>query len=258
MSDKSSNDLATELELKIVDYNKARSVDFKTDDAHLVADKNNIIRAFEALYLSSLNDDYYFFDCPLEVYKKTFSQRFNDFKKRCVDADKEDLIQSDLKKLYEPVKNREINLIEYHDFSHEIERFQITLKKKKTYLIKELSKMGIRMSSGPEENASPYDDVPLDDEVRFGDIRDKDVMLTSNQVILLLEEFSFFTNERLMNVPATQKAKLLRKITGLDEQNLRKNISRLENSPSSNGEKYEKDVLFVKSLLEDLKPTNKS
>jgi hypothetical protein len=250
MNDVSSQDLVKDLVKKIDAFNKnqIKYIEVGQDDTQQIFNEKNVKIALKKLYRKSIKDNFYFFDCPLDVYKDTFDTRFTEFKKINIDADKVDFMKSEFKKLYQANSNRIMETVNYHAFSTGIESFNISIKKKRDYLKKELKKKRVYILNEPLENVSPYEDVPLDDEVRFGE-RDITGVLTSNQVVILLDNAGFFVNANIEDKTQGEKAELISMITGYNVKNVITNIGRLELKPSEISKNYQKDLDFIDSIL---------
>lgn len=250
MSDISSQDLVKDLVAKINAFNKNQInyVVVEQDDTQQIGHKKKIIIGLEKLYRNSLRDNFYFFDCPLDVYIETFDARFTEFKKINIDADKVDFMKSEFKKLYQANSNRIMKTVNYHAFSTGIESFNITINKKRDYLKKELKKKRVYVLNEPLENVSPYEDVPLDDEVRFGE-KDVTGVLTSNQVVILLNNTGFFVDADIEGKTQKEQAELISMITGYNVKNIKTNIVRLDLIPSEISKNYQKDLDYIDSLL---------
>lgn len=244
-----SKDLASEIEKLISEYKD------KSSGASAKLQKEKIIQLIKGLYYNSIEDNYIFFDSPLSLYKENFKNILVEFQKVNLDADDVDFMKSEVKKLFYPEDNRIINLVNYHEFTKGLESFEITRKKKKEYLLDELIKKGVSLENSPIENASPYEEIPLDTEVRFNDFRDRNAMLNNNRVILLLEEFGFFSHDNLVDVSQIKIASLLRKITGYNEKNTLNYLKKLNKKPGELGDNYQRDKTAIKTILYELKTT---
>jgi hypothetical protein len=250
MSDISSQDLVNGLVEKINTFNKNQinNVGVEQDDAQQISDKKKIKIGFEKLYKNSLKDNFYFFDCPLDVYKTTFEGRFTEFKKINIDADKVDFMKSEFKKLYHAKSYRVMKALNYNAFSDDIECFNISISKKRDYLKKELKKKGVFVINEPIENVFPFEDVPLDDEVRFGE-KDVTGVLTSNQVVILLDNIGFFADKNIERKTQGEQAELISMITGFNVKNIKTYIKKLEDKSSEISDNYQRDLDFIESLL---------
>ncbi|UFH46905.1 hypothetical protein LNP27_02405 [Flavobacterium galactosidilyticum] len=252
-----SSSIAEELKGKI-SANKSLSIRIERSkelNSQLLLDKKEIASLLESLFRNSIKDDYYFFDCPLAVYKNSFKVRFEKFVELNLDAERADFIQSEIRKLYDPEENRVIITECYHIYSEGLASFKISLDKKLSYLKEELNKEGFYMSNGPIENISPYEDIPLDDEIRFDvveDVRDGKLQITANQIVILLDKVGFFNDKKIRLKSQAKQSEVISKITGLNVKNIATYISRLEQKPSSIGANYQKDLDYIDSMLDDI------
>lgn len=252
-----SSSIAKELKEKILAYTSLISGHNKSKESnsqHLL-DRKEIIALLERLFRNSIEDNFYFFDCPLDVYKNTFDGRFEKFKEINLDADRADFIQAEIRKLYNPEEDRVAMTECYHSFSEGLASFKTSLDKKKAFLKEELSNEGYYMSNGPIENASLYEDTPLDDEIRFDvlkDVRDVKLQMTANQIVILLEAVGFFSNKKIYLKSQAKQSELISKVTGLNVKNIATYISKLGEKKSGLGANYQKDLDYIDSLLEDV------
>lgn len=76
--------------------------------------------------------------------------------------------------------------------------------------------------------------------------------LSSNQLVLLLDNFGFFSHLSFDNASVAQKAKIVEILSGIHYKNIEKRISKLENSPSKNGENYKKDYKIIQSKIDSI------
>ncbi|WP_298285955.1 hypothetical protein [uncultured Lutibacter sp.] len=250
MSDISSQDLVKVLADRIVKYNVAlvKNVGVDGDDSLEVSGKKELSDLLETLYRNSVRDNFYFFDCPLDVYKETFDGRFTDFKKINIDADVVDFMKSEFKILHQVKSRRVLQEVNYHAFSVDLECFNISIFKKRNFLKKELKKKGVFVINEPVVDVSPFDDVPLDDEVRFAE-KDVTGVLTSNQVVILLDKIGFFADTRIEEKTQGEQAELISMITGYNVKNIKTYIKKLDDKSFEISDNYKKDLKFINSLL---------
>lgn len=252
-----SSSIAEELKGKISAIKSLSSSNNRTKELNskLLLDHKEIASLLERLQHNSIKDNYYFFDCPWSVYKNNFQSRYEKFIERDLDAERADFIKSEIRNLYNPKENRVIGSESYHVFSEELPAFKTSIDKKLLYLKEELGKEGFYMSNGPIENVSPYEETPLDDEIRFDvveEVRDGKLQITANQIVILLDKVGFLTDKKISLKSQAKQAEVISKITGLNKKNITTYISKLENEPRDNGANYEKDLKFIDSLLDDI------
>lgn len=75
--------------------------------------------------------------------------------------------------------------------------------------------------------------------------------LSTNQVILLLQKLGFM--QIIENSSTTEQAKLISRITGYHDKNLKKSIERLDKKKSDLPKQQEEDQAIVNKTIMDLK-----
>lgn len=222
------------------------------------------------LYNQSIEDNFYFLDCPLIVYKNTYRERLQNFLKYHVDADEVDFLKKEIETIINPTEyDREIFPYSYSNFFYSNDlNFKISKDKKIEFIKNKLLNLGIECEQLPDEyvpnnfngdvivpGGLKFTKIVIQNEIENPTIdisSKKSKQLTSNQIVLLFDKIGFFTHPNIENIPKIKQAKLLSLLTGLNEKNLNTNISKLDNSPKSNGEKYLKDIDFIDLLFSDL------
>ena len=76
--------------------------------------------------------------------------------------------------------------------------------------------------------------------------------LTTNQIVLLLQEIGFFAHPKIEDAPKVKQAELIGLISGLNQKNIKTHIKKLEKSLSVNGEHYQKDIDKINKILDNL------
>jgi len=99
----------------------------------------------EELYYKSLEDNFYFFNCPLKVYKNTVDKRFTEYKEKFVDNDACDFLDDELLKIQNPKYNAVLfyndQRIDYSRYTfHCTKIFQSSNSKKNVYLMDALKR----------------------------------------------------------------------------------------------------------------------
>ena len=84
-------------------------------------------------------------------------------------------------------------------------------------------------------------------------VKESGKQLTVNQIVLLLQEFGFFTHPDVEVTSKVKQAALISLITGLNEKNIKTYIQKLDNLPLTNGARYQKDNDLIFKILSDLK-----
>lgn len=90
-------------------------------------------------------------------------------------------------------------------------------------------------------------------EINVEQPEEKSNQLTSNQIIILLDRLQIFGESKLKDYPKTKQADLLNLITGLNTQNFRVNIAKLDKKLSVSSTNYKKDYDKIKQILEGFK-----
>jgi hypothetical protein len=76
--------------------------------------------------------------------------------------------------------------------------------------------------------------------------------LSANQIVLLLQEIGYFTHPKIEEASKVKQAKLISLIAGLNEKNIKKHIQKLDETASSNGPNYQKDIDKINKILDGL------
>lgn len=76
--------------------------------------------------------------------------------------------------------------------------------------------------------------------------------LTINQIVLLLQETGFFTHPKIERTTKVNQAKLVSKITGLNEKNIKTAIGKLDKKPQELGANYQNDIDKINDIIDNL------
>ena len=224
------------------------------------------------LYYQSVEDNYYFFDCPLSVYKNTYKDRLEYYFKYHIDAEEIDFIKDEIENLLTPTQFcREIfplfKVYYYNEFFKNYSHFKNTFIKKKEFLIKLLSNFGEEVEKLPIGFQQTYYDEhvifnnpisfckikhPFIEEITTKDVSNKTRQLTSNQIVILFDTIGFFGHPKIEQQSKIKQAKFISLITGLNEKNLNINIKKLEIKPKEVTLNYEKDRSIASEIFDDL------
>ena len=82
---------------------------------------------------------------------------------------------------------------------------------------------------------------------------EKSNQLTSNQIVILLDHLQIFGDSKINDYPKTKQADLLNLITGLNTQNFRVNIAKLDKKLSELSSNYKKDYDKIEQILKGFK-----
>jgi hypothetical protein len=77
--------------------------------------------------------------------------------------------------------------------------------------------------------------------------------LSSNQIVILLDQLQVLVDSKMNKLPKTKQAELISLITGLNSQNIRVNLGKLEKKPSTLNDNYQRDNDKIKQILERFK-----
>ncbi len=226
------------------------------------------------IYKLSIENNYFYFDCPLQVYQNHFDNRFLEFKENSIDADLLDFIKYEIEVFNNPEPNRilkevPVNFISatvnYSDlFSANFNNYEISFNKKINFLSEKAKQFGYKVSI--EKGSSFYNEyteltiserdavylTPIPKEELQQVIQEKQNQLTANQIVLLLQEIGFFTHPKIEDASKVKQAELISSITGLHQKNIKTNIQKLDKSVSGNGANYQKDIDKINKILDDL------
>ncbi len=228
----------------------------------------------DALYSKSFDNNYFYYDCSLQVYKNHFEQRFKDFKEYVFDANLLDFIKRELSIFNDPEKYKiikqvntgkhqlSVNYSEY--FSSDDYRYTIAFDKKINFLSEKSKQFGFKVIiqegdryyneyTGLYVNEDSYAElVALDKDEIVNSVSEKPNQLTTNQIVLLLQETEFFAHPKILDSHKTKQAKLISSITGLNEKNIKTAIEKLDKKPSKLTANYQKDIDKINQILNDL------
>ncbi len=231
--------------------------------------KDEIKQLVSDLYGQSKKDNYYYFDCPSEVYINYFEKRKEEYLIEVPEANESEFLLSEIKYFSEPYNNRIIKgnaEYDYNDYIEYTDRYRISLKRKLEFLAKKLKPYGyaIKYKEGEalidetngnyrgwgteivlEKTENKSEDIP---EVEYK----SEKQLTTNQIVLLLQETGFFSHPKIEKAPKTRQSELISKICGLNVKNLKKKIESLDKSPKELGKNHQKDIDKIEDILNKL------
>lgn len=92
----------------------------------------------------------------------------------------------------------------------------------------------------------------LKTDIKIENPKNKPNQLTTNQIVLLLQEVGFFAYPKILDSHKTKQAKLISSITGLNEKNIKTAIEKLDKKPSELTANYQKDIDKINQILDDL------
>lgn len=220
------------------------------------------------LYKTSLNLNYYYFDCPSQVYLNHIEEREKIYFDENIEADEKDFLLNEIQYFNNPEVNRSLDFGNFDCYSYGKyidyeERFKITIRKKLEYLSQRLEKYNLTVDIQEETNI--VDDngnmigygteaivkTKIDTEIEPTETKSKN-QLTANQIILILQEIGFFIHPKIEDASKVKQAELISLITGLHQKNIKTNIQKLDKSVSGNGANYQRDIDKINQILDDL------
>jgi len=251
----------TTIELKYEDAVKGYQQEIKT---HL-----------DDLYYSSNKDGFFYFDCSTKVYEQHYEQRKESYLQKIIDSTEEDFIASEVKYLTTPYLNRvikfsEIDSMYYNSYINYEDKYRIPLIKKLKYLDVRLvpyHKAIIIKENQLLQNENGNDvcygtDAEIVNvkksktEIHNNNNSDTDLktskQLTTNQIVLLLQEVGFFTHPKIEKATKEKQSELISKICGLNSKNIKTHIQKLDKKPSELGDNYQKDIDKIDDILNNL------
>jgi hypothetical protein len=260
--------------------NQSLKEDFKVDSKSLEAtgslkEKENKLLEVEvhvkhlinAFYKTSEKIDFYYFDCQSKIYINHFEKRKRKYFLDNIDAVERDFLLSEINYFNNPQKNRyfvqdDFIKLPYEKYIEYSDRYRISLNKKLTFLEGELVNYNLGLKI--KEHTDIFDDkgnvigfgtvasvFEVLEEIEKLDANNKN-QLTTNQIVLLLQEIGFFTHPKIEDASKVKQAKLISLITRVHEKTIKTNIEKLDKSPTKNGVNYQKDIDKINKILDDL------
>ncbi len=227
-------------------------------------------------YRKSKKENFYFFDCPFEVYINHYDLRKTKFIENNIDAEEIHFVQKEIGCLNEPTKHKTIKIKYRCVNKHLLERGNKTIDfsgfKDPSYSYNSViyfneKSVTINYSKLISSNATwqySYQKKleflnsrlkEIKKEKKLKPVKKKSVakanQLTTNQAVILLDRLGVFNA-----IDTSNKSKLANTISlliGKNAKNINIAIHKLENSPKENGENYQKDIKKINLLLTNLK-----
>jgi hypothetical protein len=116
-----------------------------------------IEKKIEELYYKSLEDNFYFFNCPLKVYKNTVDKRYSEYQNKFVDDDADDFLDDELYKLQNPEYHTKLfyngKNINYHKYTFQSVKVYNSSSSKKRIFIEDALKRRNDLISRLETNS---------------------------------------------------------------------------------------------------------
>ena len=229
------------------------------------------------IYSKSNKENFYFFDCPFEVYINHYDPRKTKFIENNIDAEEIHFVQKEIDCLKEPTKHKTIK-IKYRCINrHLLERGNKTIDfsvfKDPSYSYNSViyfneKSVTINYSKLISSNATwqySYQKKLEFLNSKLQEIKEEKKMipvkkvnhqspnqLTINQIVILLDNLGIFTNKSIFeNFSKKQQAEIISLLIGKNAKNVKIAIEKLEKSPSENGKRYHSDIDKIKKILDD-------
>lgn len=147
----------------------------------------------EELYVFSMDNNFFYFDCPFKVYENQFENRKEIYFKKNIDANERDFLLSEIAYFSDPSKNRLIgddgcysSYISYSD------NYRLSFKRKIEFLSEKLEGFGFRIE---------YEEFPRSsDNTEFGKtsiVKEKKVINYNDKLFISREAQKWFEDTLL-------------------------------------------------------------
>jgi ribosomal protein S8 len=246
---------------------------YKQEDKTVIEDlKRNIGHLIMQLYDTSLEDNFYYLDCPIEVYETTYNLRFNEVCQNFRGTTEVFFLKTELDDLVR--QNYEFSKTDLHEFRNYCQNtfYNTSFNAKIEFIRSKLLSFGHIPKISPEIHKIPnyssynngnhiyinydYDQSLIkkvnNSSTNVGEAVSKPNQLTTNQIVLILQETGFFTHPKIEDTSKVKQAELISLMTGLNQKNIKTNIEKLDKSASKNGANYHKDIDKINKILDDL------
>lgn len=228
---------------------------------------NEINESIKTLFNLSISENFYFLDCPFNVYKDTYETRLKLYLNEYQIEDESLFLKEELNTLINPPHNK------YEVFRNYCQNklYNSSFNSKITFIREKLSNLGWVINLDPELNGIPknfeYDNNMIFIKERFDpslirkidvsavnkvDSASKKEQLTANQIVILLDKIAFFTYPIIENASKVKQANLIKLITGIHEKTIKNNIEKLDNKSLKKDVNYQNDLDKIDQILRDL------
>ncbi len=238
--------------------------------------KFNSIILLKYFYNKSIKENFYFFDCPFEVYGNHYENRKEKFLKKIIDSCETDFIDSELQNLKNS-SDKKIITIKYNCINKfltknnkEIIDFK-TLKKdtksnnsvitfhnkSATINYSKLIKTGYKWKYSYKKKIEYLNNrlIEIEKEKELIPVTYKkpENQLTTNQIIILFDKVGLFSLPAFEKVYKTKLSVLLSDVLNKNSKKINDSISKLEKPQSKTSLNYQNDMEKVDELLINLK-----
>jgi len=230
------------------------------------------------IYRKSKKENFYFFDCPFEVYINHYDPRKTKFLENNIDAEEIHFIQQEIGHLEQPAKhknikikyrcinkylrennNKTINFSGFKDADYSYNSVIYFNEKSLTINYSKLINSNATWQYSYQKKLEflNYRLEEIKEEQRKilvkKEIPVKINQLTINQAVILLDNLGAFSNNFFENTSKKKQAEIIGQLIGKNAKNVKIAIEKLDKSPSENGIRYKKDINKISQILEDLR-----
>jgi len=228
------------------------------------------------IYKKSVEENYYFFDCPAEVYINHYENRKRRFLNNYIDSNESDFVNAEIKNLENPKqyqiitikykcinkflakknkefinfnhlrasKNSNSNIIEFKQKSAIINYTQL-IKTNDTWKYSHRNKIKFLKLKLVEIKENSLSQLPEKSE----DLNSK--QLSTNQIVILFDKVGIFSLPAFDSAYKAQLNTLLSDVLNKNSSKIKKSIRKLENTTVTKN--YQDDIDKVDQLLMNLK-----
>lgn len=165
---------------------------------------DEIEKRIEELYYKSIEDNFYFYDCPLMVYKNTIDKRYSKYKGKFVDNDADDFLDDELRKVQNPQYNavlyyngKRVSYIKYRLYCTKI--FYSSNSKKDTLLLNALKrrndlfhKLESNLANKEKEIVKPASIEQFESITDNLESKHKENIDYPNEIFISLEHYQYY------------------------------------------------------------------
>ncbi len=229
-------------------------------------------------YRKSKKENFYFFDCPFEVYHNHFEPRKIKFMENNIDAEEYHFVQQEIDHLGQPAKHKTIKikyrfinkyLLDNGNNSIDFSRFKDPEYSYNSVIYFNEKSVTINYSKLISSNTTwqySYQKkleflntrlLQIIDEKKVIPVKrespGRSKQLTINQTVILLDNLGIFTNNSFEKINKKEQAEIISLLIGKNAKNIKTAIEKLEKSPSENGKRYQSDIDKIETLINMIK-----
>lgn len=226
------------------------------------------------LFFLSERENFYFFDCPLKVYRNHYNKRKQVFMNENLDAKEKDFIHCELKNLKHPGCKRilefPIKTMCKACSKHKRSEPQSTKLCKKigngsgllflnnqtvlvnyARLIPPLAPWKYSTARKIAFLEHKLEKLKAKKKVPVLEPATAQPQLTTNQSIILLNQLGVFANPIMESQSKVKQAQIIGQLINRNAKNVKTAIEKLENSLNTNGLNYKNDLNLIKDLIQN-------